>query len=364
MAEADSDPSLRRHRECYRNQILYLLENHKELDLTTLIGCQDESLKEYYITIKKLEKSGYLQTDLTNGSIKITPEGSKQIPEQAKKQVDAPFNLSCKWCEGRGIIKDPKTKDNVLNFLQDILQNRPKADEEFDQWYMDPIHAAYRTSFIYERGDLFNKSMLFIGDDDLVSVASAVTKLPNRVVLLDIDQRLIDFANEIAKKYDLPLEAHRFDIRFPLPKDFIGQFDVFGSDPIETVEGMELFFSRGFSALKGIGSSAYFGLTTLEASKKKWFEIQKILLDMNMSITDIRRNFTEYPDPGWEEKLTIWKSFGTKPTGSAWYKSAFYRVEAIGKIEPRITGEHGLTDDIYHDPETWATTEFKYEVEI
>lgn len=46
--------------------------------------------------------------------------------------------------------------------------------------------------------------------------------------------------------------------------------------------------------MQGEGSAAYFGLTSLEASKKKWFAIQKVLTDMNFVLTDIRRNFNGY----------------------------------------------------------------------
>jgi len=46
----------------------------------------------------------------------------------------------------------------------------------------------------------------------------------------------------------------------------------------------------------------YFGLTTLECGKAKWLKIQREILGMGFALTDVIRNFTEYPDPGWERR--------------------------------------------------------------
>jgi len=112
--------------------------------------------------------------------------------------------------------------------------------------------------------------------------------------------------------------------------------------------------------LKGESSVIYFGLTTLECGKEKWLKIQRDILGMGFALTDVIRNFTEYPDPGWEEKLPIWKKLGCKPTAT-WYKSALCRLEAVVDPTPAVTGEY--TDDFFLDDETWATTEEKVPIE-
>ena len=111
-------------------------------------------------------------------------------------------------------------------------------------------------------------------------------------------------------------------------------------------------------AHRGIGCPVYFGLTSLECDKKKWFEIQKVLLGMNFAITDVLRNFTEYPDPGWEDRLPIWAHLATKPS-STWYRSSYFRLEAIDEPKPAIHGAYEGPWDFFLDDETWATTETK-----
>jgi len=237
-----------------------------------------------------------------------------------------------------------------------LCVDRPVANANFDQWFMLPEHALHRVGFINARGDLLNKRILVIGDDDLLGIALAITGLPSEVVVLELDQRIIDFTNSIAASHNLRLSAETIDCRLALPEKFMQSFDVFACDPVETVEGCKVFMSRGAAALKGKGSTIYFGLTTLECSKLKWFNIQKNSHAMGFAITDVIRNFTEYPDPGWEEQLPIWKKLQCKPT-STWYRSALCRLESVGAITPLVTGDY--EGDFFYDDETWATTDEK-----
>jgi len=185
----------------------------------------------------------------------------------------------------------------------------------------------------------------------------AMTQLPKLVVVLDADERLIKYINEVAQELKLShiLRGEAFDVRYELKDEYMKSFDLFSCDPVETLEGITLYLSRGARALRGSGSSAYIGLTTLEASRKKWFDIQKVLMDMNFVMTDVRRNFNGYPDTGLEEMHTIYSKLGSVPD-CVWYWAALIRVEAVGAPLPIVTGEydkHG--PDIYMDQEAWAT---------
>jgi len=84
---------------------------------------------------------------------------------------------------------------------------------------------------------------------------------------------------------------------------------------------------------------------------------------MNLVVTDIRHNFTEYPDPGWEERLPIWANLKLKPT-CPWYKSCVWRLETIDTPKPAIAGDYEFQGDVYVDDESWATTSNKSEVDL
>jgi len=325
-------------------QILSIL-SASPASIWKIIDYQDASLPEFFEKLKEMEKKGIVK--ISDGMVKLTKEGKKL----AKNLVFREYK--CKLCNGTGykIIGEIKKK------YENIAKHRPKPIEKYDQGYVGINAILRKLAFMMERGDVYGK-IFVAGDDDLFSIALALTGLPKQVVAVDIDERLIDFINGIAKKYKLNVEAYVQDFQYEM-KDFNGKFDVFVTDPVETLPGIRLFLSRAVASLKGKGCAGYFGLTTLEASRKKWYEIQKMIHDMGFVITDIRRQFQVYPDDGsnffqFQEKLPIVKKLKIK-SDYDWYKSALYRIEAIKKPMPLIKGNVKLGKAIYKDEESWAT---------
>ncbi|GIW65727.1 MAG: hypothetical protein KatS3mg094_246 [Candidatus Parcubacteria bacterium] len=267
-------------------------------------------------------------------------------------------DLNCSICEGRGLIIDGLFNDILIKF-KTIIKNRPPALDKFDQAFIKAEDVIKRVEFIYQRGDLLNSKILVIGDDDLLSLALALTKLPQSVYIIEIDQRLTDFINKISKKLNLNIKTLEYDVREPLPKSLINKFDVFVTDPVETERGLKLFLLRGFLSLNKNGSG-YFGLTTSESSLAKWFNIEKFILKNGFVITDIKRKFSVYPivedEISWksfEEKLPISKIIKTKANYN-WYLSSFIRIEKIKNI--KISNKKiKIGTSFYKDKEALAT---------
>ena len=269
-------------------------------------------------------------------------------------------NLNCPNCEGRGLIIDKFFKD-VLNKFRIIIKDRPPALSQFDQAFIKDEDVIKRVEFIYQRGDLLNSKILIIGDDDLLSIALALTKLPQIVYVIEIDQRLTDFINKTSKKFNLNIKTLKYDVREPLPESFINKFDVFVTDPVETEKGLKSFLLRGLLSLNQNGSG-YFGLTTSEASLNKWFNIEKFILENGFVITDIKRKFSVYPiiedETSWksfEDKLPISKIIKTKANYD-WYSSSFVRIEKVKDI--KIANKKiKIGMSFYVDKEALATPE-------
>ncbi|MEM0214418.1 MAG: bis-aminopropyl spermidine synthase family protein [Archaeoglobaceae archaeon] len=330
------------------NQILQSLLKG-EISIYKLIDEQDASLPEFFETFENLRSQEILR--ITNGKVRLTEKG-KNI---AKNLLTS--DTKCKACDGTGYQIDLFFRKILSEFLE-ITKNRPPAVEKFDQGFISEEGVIRRIEFIHERGDIYG-SFFVVGDDDLFSLAIALTDLPKRVVVVDIDERLVNFINSVAKELGLKVEAHIYDVQKAFPDKFRKKFDVFVTDPVETIPGIKLFLSRGASTLKGAGSSAYFGLTTLEASRKKWFEIEKMILEMGFVITDIKRRFNVYPATEksysqFEEKLPIFKKLGVK-TDYDWYTSSLFRIEAISEPKPLVEGEMIIDEHVYKDDESLAT---------
>jgi len=267
-------------------------------------------------------------------------------------------NIKCKSCDGNGYTFD-KFFYNIFKQFEKICQNRPPAIPEFDQGFIKTEDIIKRVEFIYERGDLLNAKIIVLGDDDLISIALALTKLPKEIYVIEIDKRLIDFINGVALEYKLPIKTIEYDARNPVPDFLINKFDVFITDPVETLEGMKTFLLRCMLCLKNEGVGC-FGLTTLESSLKKWYKIEKFIINSGFVITDILRNFSVYPtlvnkkDWGnFKEKLPIYKLTKDEMT-KEWYFSSFVRIE---KVEDKKLAnvKKILSKKFYIDEEALAT---------
>ena len=321
------------------------------LSVYELIDNQDSCLKEFVEILSKLEDEGKVR--VKNGKVELTEEGKNLVRKLKLFRV----KLRCKLCEGTGYeILEPFR--NVYKKYSEIAKNRPESIERYDQGFISLDGVIRRVEFLYERGDLAAK-IFVVGDDDLFSIAAALTGLPKKIAVIDIDDRLISFIDKAAKEYGLPIDAFVYDVQEEFPEEYRGKYDVFLTDPVETIPGIRLFLSRGVSSLKGIGCSGYFGLTTLEASRKKWYEIQRMIHEMGFVITDIRRKFNVYPEEEknffrFQEKFPIVRKLGVRADYN-WYTSCLYRIEAVKDPKPIVSGRMVINEKIYKDEESWAT---------
>ncbi|WAM33493.1 bis-aminopropyl spermidine synthase family protein [Caldicellulosiruptor morganii] len=295
-------------------------------------------------TINYLISIDFVKSD-ENGNLQLTQKGKEFVKQN---NIPAVKNYTCQYCEGRGIVFT-EIKDAYEKFKQ-IVKTRPEAIVEYDQGYVTEETAFSRIAMMIKKGDLVKKRLIVFGDDDLVSIAAALTELPAEVVVLEIDKRLVDFINQAAKEYNLNLKAIEYDFRNKLPDEFVKSFDTFTIDPPETIEALDVCFTRTMSSLKGAGGAGYFGLTNIEASLSKWHEFQKLLLNkFNAVITDIIENFNHYVN--WNYLLPSLESnldFVNVQPRLNWYTSSMYRIELVKDIE--IPNEY-INCELYIDNE-------------
>jgi predicted methyltransferase len=334
-----------------RLQVLMALSRRTRASWGELLDSQDASIPEFHATLEALQAAG--EVEVERGFARLTAAGRQAIGEGWR-----PLQLRCTACDGKG--QAVAADHPLLQELERLLSGRPGPDLAYDQGAITSQDALLRAAFLEERGDLLGRDILMVGDFDLICLALALTRQPRRVLVLDIDTRVVDFVNAAAAREGLALEARPFDVRHPLADDLVGRFDVFLCDPVETLPGIRLYLSRGARALRGTGSAAYLGLTTIEASRRKWFDIQGLLHEMGFALTDARRRFSGYPDHDSAPRETayswpILEHLGEEGVEHRWYTSAFLRAEAVRPPEPAVTGEVELGPELYVDDEAWAT---------
>lgn len=292
-----------------------------------LLDKVNSPLKDFVCSLRSLSAKGFIATD-ANGFY-LTKNGKSQVNQ---KSLEFGAEI-CPQCLGKRII--PKARfQQVLEEFKRIAGKRPQPTLDFFQGYMLERDVVVRAALMHYYGDLDGKSIALIGDDDLLSIALALTGLPSNITVLDIDKRLGEFLKTVNKDYGFNIEYVEYNVADPLPQEMRGKFDVFSSEPLETLSGLRAFLLRGAACLKDDGVG-YFGLTLYEASLKKWLAVQRLLTRMNCVITDVVQGFSVYPmDYGtanYEEFARhLGFNVGENP-GIDWYKSALFRFQALGK---------------------------------
>jgi predicted methyltransferase len=310
-----------------------------------VIDKSDFPVPAVFESIKALEKRGLVLV-LDSGFV-LTDDGKK-----IAKKVHPVEDISCKTCEGRGIILE-KFSEIRSKFLK-IQKRRPSPLRQFDQGYVTPDTTLSRFALAYERGDIHGKEIFILGDDDLISIVLGISRLPKRITVVEIDRRLTDFIQETGVKEGFKVEVHTFDLRRSIANEHRSKYDTFFTDPPETLKAADAFVGRGISTLSQPGSAGYFGFTRREASLTKWYELQKMLLKYKIVFTDIIHNFNEYINWGYEEETRAWRlsPLKVKPNKN-WYRSALYRFETLEGFKGN-NKDYG-NENIYEDHESSTT---------
>lgn len=245
---------------------------------------------------------------------------------------------SLRELEEEGVKPEPRVSgirwDFVRSRYYDICRKRPKPVVDYDQGYATCASVLKRVRLLDDRHDLEGSKILVLGDDDLTSVALALTGKPSEIAVLEIDERIVDFVNQAELGDGLPSpKAFRYDIRQDLPKDFVKHFDVCVTDPLETKSGFSMFLKRVCDSLKGKGSVLLTCITDVECPRPRQHLFQKYMNQSGFVITDIIANAQRYvlPDDSFilREFPGLTRFCSSKPKRRLWYRSSLVRAELV-----------------------------------
>ncbi len=261
--------------------------------------------------------------------------------------------VTCQICAGSGFEFEPFAQA-YAEFVPLVAQ-RPPAEATYDQGALTADAVFRRLALMYAKGDVAGKRILLLGDDDLLSIALALTGLPQEIVVVEIDARLCEFIRHIAASKSLNLRVIQHDAREKLPGELRAHFDTFVTDPSETIQGLLLFVEKGLAMLKPGGAHAgYFGITLIEASLHKWNLWERHLLQNHALVfTHISEPFSVYAK-GNEIGGAVNVNFEPmrEPPSEPWYRSSFFRVETLSEFVPPVDYDSNPRDELYQDAES------------
>lgn len=182
----------------------------------------------------------------------------------------------------------PLTPESHLKKLKQILEHRPK-------------------------------SILLVGDDDLLSISLARRGI--EVTLLEIDPYTCALIQELTEQENLQITIYQTDLRAPLPVELSGRFDLFVADPDFTIEAFALFLSRGLSQIRQGG----IGLINFQNNRSQRYKADYLFERLDV---DVRERFKET----WT--YVIVRNKVAYVTGTGKYRHTNYRTEVALATAP------------------------------
>ena len=236
---------------------------------------------------RELEKIGLMARRA--GAI-LTSEGEEYVKRVLGLSMTE--SLICKVCSGRTIsIKDHFK--GIFKKLEEYGKLRPRPYTWLDQAFCTPETAVLRALFMLEEGDVEGREIIFLGDDDLTSIATSLLRFSKKITVVDIDDRLLKLINEISKREDIGVECIRHDLRQPLPDDLKGRYDVVFTDPPYTIQGLKLFVSRGIDALRTKKCASIY-LSFAHKPPEEMLSLQVAISEMGLFIQEMIPRFNRY----------------------------------------------------------------------
>jgi hypothetical protein len=221
------------------------------------------------LLLTKLSADGMLHRD----------KSGAQFTEHGMRYAELDLGIAslpaggCECCDSTGVDIGDDKYEALLEALEAIRDERPDADVTLDQVKCTVDTIARRLLLLHGWQAFDGTSILFLGDDDFVSVSSCLPafadeffipdmqsgKLPFSITVADIDERILGAIRSLAKAKSISnLATFTYDAREPLPPELAGRFDVVFMDPPYTLNGAKLFLSRGMAALSGLKGGRIF----------------------------------------------------------------------------------------------------------
>ena len=287
-------------------------------------------MPDFVAVLKKMVKEGLV--GIKNSQVSLTAKG---------KKAAASLKLSPQELPSLG-VNEVKVDQKLLESYKKYAKGKLFEKDEFDQLQITPLGVAKKIAVMKKLGDLKGKRIVCLGDDDLVGIALALTGEPKQITVLDIDPEILDYENSILRKLGYGKSAFPCNLLKPLPEKFKGKYDVFITEPPDTVKGVALFFSRGIETLDKKGGAAYLGISRNDLRAVDISKIEKDILQMGGVITDMFSHFEGYNpsqiDFTWVKGLPAGVN---KKAKESWFFSELLRVQVLAGATPLIKGAQG-----------------------
>jgi predicted methyltransferase len=226
----------------------------------------------------------------------------------------------------------------LLKAIRTQIGLDPRID--LDQCPATPSTVIRRLALMGRR----SSDILLLGDDDLLSLALAMTGARRRIATIDLDDRLLRLIGSISTL--CPVELLRYDLLTGIPRVHRRCFDEVFTDPPYTLAGQLLFVQRALAALRSkVGVRLYLCASRVYLTSQELLAVRSFLLNAGFELETAYPDFNCYKAP--PDVRNDLKERGCKCV--KWLHSdLFLFVRRRVTLVPRLSASD--TDNIYEYP--------------
>jgi S-adenosylmethionine decarboxylase proenzyme len=191
-----------------------------------------------------------------------------------------------------------EVSEKYLDFFApvlDYLSQRPPPEYKYDQSRSTSETVLKRALLMLKYGDVEGKRITILGDDDGVSMALAYLKCAREIFVLDVDSRVLEVITSFADEYSFNdiLKTQFWDLRTSFPKEWLGRYNTFETDPPYTVAGFKVFVDQAINFLDpDEGGRGYISFGN--KSPHETWTCQQHLLESGFAINTFFTDFNQY----------------------------------------------------------------------
>ena len=268
--------------------ILYLLVSDKietNRDLIRVTGLPKETLRSFKKSISDILQKVASDKILLKADI-ISDLSSQGLQPYKWRIVE---------------YSEPELEQKLKNIRK---KYNVESKREYDQFFATANTSISKVKAMGARGQIKNKKIALLGDDDLVSIClNFLKEKPLETAVFDIDGAILNVIERISKDQDyINISTKIYDARKKLEKVDYGRFDVVTIDPPYTKSGIKLFLNRAIQLLKKDdtleGKYIYLFYGNSFKSPEKTIKVQEIISDFKLIIEDRIDKFARYHGAG------------------------------------------------------------------
>lgn len=188
--------------------------------------------------------------------------------------------------------------------FKSIIASRKAEEPLLEQRYVTELTAMRRAVIMEEKGDLFDKRVIYLGDSDLNSVAAILISTTKETVVADIDPRISEYLFEAYMSTQKQVRWVVHDMRVRMIGVLKKQFETVYVEPPKTKAALILFLGRAIQCSRDDVPSVIY-LSVKEGEYYSSEEIQELFNTYKLNVTDHWVDFNEYLDEG--EKTDLYR---------------------------------------------------------